>query len=1052
MKNKTTLTSCWKAAFLPVLFFLGPLEVSAFQPSESAPPFDLSVNKKEQNIINGTITSEEDGQPLPGATILIKGSNAGTVSDLDGNFTITVPDESAILVVSSIGFVQQEIAVGNRTTIHIILQTDMQQLNEVVVVGYGTQKKANITGSIGQIEPENLTERPILTVDQALVGQIAGVRVKQTTGVPGRGFDIQIRGSGSITANSQPLYVIDGFPLESAGANPLGNISPNDIESIQVLKDASAAAIYGSRASNGVVIITTKSGQTGKAQISLNAYTGWNETVKKLDVLNAPEWIDRATEMINTNWVRSGEGRLASQTNAEREAILGGFNRNYMYDDRWFMEGHPGLTLVDWQDELFRKGMVQNYQLTASGANDFIKYFVSGDYLDQEGIAIGVNYKRYSIRANVEVKANEKLKIGLNLSPSYSILNDPGVEGKDAITHTTVGMVPIVEEDAGLLTGVGDVPLYTWASSRLSPIAYALNRQSQTAIFRNLATVYGEYEILDGLSLRSTINLDHADQQGKNYTPGIITNNNNTSGGFNGNRNQTFVTENTVSYNQTLDEVHNISAVAGMSYSFNRRNNWNISGNFDVDGITTLNAAIINAGNTNTTETQSTLLSYFGRLQYDFQEKYLISASARRDGSSRFGNATKWGFFPSVSLGWRISDEGFLKEVSFLTDLKLRGSWGLSGNNGIGDYSHIATLNFANYSYGGALANGLIPGNFANPELGWEESEMINVGWDMGLFQNRLYASFDYYVKQNNNLLLNIPVPSATGFTTALTNIGEVLNKGWELEISTRNLTGAFEWSSQVNLSRNTNEVTQLGPENTPILGGSWDINHNITMLGEPMYSFYLIQNLGILTQEDIENGAAMYGSQTVGDPKYLDHNGDGVISPEDRVLSGSPNPDYIWGITNNFSYKGFDLSILIQGQRGGKIYSTFGRALDRPGMDFVENVLGRHRNRWRSAEEPGDGLTGKAVSNFGRIKNTDWLYPSDYWRIRNITLGYDLGNISGSEKFVSGARIYLTAENFFGGDKYTGGFNPEAVNNDGDDYGAFPLSRSVVLGLNLKF
>ena len=1051
MKPKIT-SWYWKAPFFPIIMLIGTMEASAFTSSNSASSPISPISQMAEKVVSGTVVSEDDGQPLPGVTILVRGSNTGTVTDLDGNYTITVPDGASVLVISSIGFVQQEIPVGDRTTIHIILQTDMQQLSEVVVVGYGTQKKANITGSIGQIEPENLTERPLLTVDQALVGQMAGVRVKQTSGVPGRAFDIQIRGTGSITANNQPLYVIDGFPLESSAGNPLGNISPNDIESIQVLKDASAAAIYGSRASNGVVIISTKTGKTGKAQISLNAYTGWNETVKKLDVLNAAEWIDRAMEMINTNWTRSGDGRLASQTNAEREAILGGFNRNYMYDDRWFMEGNPGIRFVDWQDELFRKGMVQNYQLTASGANDFVKYFVSGDYLDQDGIAIGVNYKRYSARANVEVQANPRLKIGLNLNPSYSILKDPGVEGKDAITHTTVGMVPIVEEDAGLLTGVGDIPLYTWASSRLSPIAFALNRKNEVAIFRNLATVYGEYEIIDGLSLRSTVNLDHADQQGKNYTPGIVTNNNNTSGGFNGNRHQTFVTENTISYNQTFDEAHNISAVAGMSYSFNKRNNWNISGNFEVDGITTLNAAIINASNTNTTETQSTLLSYFGRVQYDFKEKYLISASARRDGSSRFGHATKWGFFPSVSLGWRASDEEFLKEVSLLSDLKFRGSWGLSGNNGIGDYSHIATLNFANYSYGGSLANGLIPGNFANPELGWEESEMINIGLDMGWLDNRLYASFDYYTKRNNNLLLNIPVPSATGFTTALTNIGEVMNKGWELELTSRNLTGAFEWSSQVNFTWNTNEVIQLGPENTPLLGGSWDINHNITMVGEPMYSLYLIQNLGILTQEDIENGAALYGSQTAGDPKYLDHNNDGVISPEDRVLSGSPQPDYIWGITNNFTYKGFDLNILIQGQWGGMIYSTFGRAMDRPGMDFVENVLGRHRNRWKSPEEPGDGNTGKAVSTFGRIKNTDWLYPSDYWRIRNITLGYDLGQLSGSEKFVSGARIYVTAENFFGGDKYTGGFNPEAVNNDGDDYGAFPLSRSVVLGLNLRF
>ncbi|QDH78934.1 TonB-dependent receptor [Echinicola soli] len=1056
MKRQLTLKNPWqKRALLFMSMAYGAVANAEEIPFPSGhlvnDDLEITINNLEKEI-TGTVISSEDNLPLPGVSILLKGTGRGTVTDIDGRFTLEVPDEGAVLTFSSIGFETQEITVGSQTTLNVTLQVDMQQLGEVVVVGYGTQKKANITGAIAQMEPENLTERPIQRVDQALVGQMAGVRVKQTTGVPGQGFDIQIRGVGSITANSQPLYVIDGFPLEAAGGNPMDNISPNDIESIQVLKDAAAAAIYGSRAANGVVMINTKSGKSGKAQISLNSYVGVNETVKKLDVLGPTEWIDRATEMINTQWEQSGEGRSAAQSLEEREAILGGFDRNYMYDERWMMEGYPGLMLVDWQDHLFRKGIVQNYQLNASGGNESVKYFISGDYLDQEGIAVGLDYKRYSARANVEVQASNKLKFGLNLNPSYSALNDPGVEGKDAITHTTVGMAPVVEADAGLNTGVGDTPLYTWASSRLSPIAYAKGRLNETTIFRNLATAYGQYDFIEGLAFKTTLNVDNVDQQNKNYTPAPVTRNKQTTGGFNGYRKLTFVNENTLTFDRSFDEVHNLNAVIGMSYNFNKRNTYTMGGNFDVEGITTLNAAVINAGSTNTTETQSTLLSYFGRVQYDYKGKYLISASARRDGSSRFGDETKWGFFPSVSLGWRLSDEEFMKDMSLISDLKIRGSWGLSGNNGIGDYSHIATLDFANYSYGGALNNGLIPGNFPNPGLGWEESEMMNVGLDLGVLQNRIYASFDYYTRKNTNLLLNIPVPSATGFTTALTNIGEVMNKGWELELTSRNITGQFEWTTNVNLSHNNNEVRQLGPNNTPILGGSFDINHRITMVGQPMNTLFLVQNIGILTQEEIDNGAALYGNQEEGDPQYLDANNDGVIDPDDRILSGNPNPDYIWGITNNFRYKGFDLNILVQGQWGGLIYSTFGRAMDRPGMGYVENTLGRHRNRWRSPENPGDGETGKAVSSFGRIKNTDWLYPSDYWRIRNITLGYDLGRIIANEKLLSGARVYMTAENFFGGDKYTGGFNPEAVNSDGDDYGAFPLSKSIVFGVNLKF
>lgn len=748
MKRQLTLKNPWqKCTFLLMSMAYGTVAGAAEIPFpasylEKEVP-EVTINKLEKQI-SGTVVSSEDNLPLPGVSILLKGTGKGTVTDIDGNFTLEVPDEGAVLTFSSIGFVTQEIAVGSQTTLNVTLQVDMQQLGEVVVVGYGTQKKANITGAIAQMEPENLTERPIQRVDQALVGQMAGVRVKQTTGVPGRGFDIQIRGVGSITANSQPLYVIDGFPLEAAGGNPMDNISPNDIESIQVLKDAAAAAIYGSRAANGVVMINTKSGKSGKAQISLNSYIGFNETVKKLDVLSPTEWIDRATEMINTQWEQSGEGRSASQSLAEREAIIGGFDRNYMYDERWTMEGYPGLMLVDWQDHLFRKGLVQNYQLNASGGNENVKYFISGDYLDQEGIAVGLDYKRYSARANVEVQASNKLKFGLNLNPSYSTLNDPGVEGKDAITHTTVGMAPVVEADAGLNTGVGEIPLYTWASSRLSPIAYAKSRLNETTIFRNLATAYGQYDFIDGLAFKTTLNVDNVDQQNKNYTPAAVTRNNQTTGGFNGYRKLTFVNENTLTYVKSFNEEHNLNAVIGMSYNFNKRNTYTMGGNFDVEGITTLNAAVINAGSTNTTETQSTLLSYFGRVQYDYKGKYLVSASARRDGSSRFGDETKWGFFPSVSLGWRLSDEAFMQDVPFISDLKVRGSWGLSGNNGIGDYSHIATLDFANYSYGGALSNGLIPGNFPNPELGWEESEMMNVGLDLGILENRFYVSFDY--------------------------------------------------------------------------------------------------------------------------------------------------------------------------------------------------------------------------------------------------------------------------------------------------------------------
>ncbi|MEK6480520.1 TonB-dependent receptor [Catalinimonas sp. 4WD22] len=1022
-----------------------------------------SANSYEDQLektITGKVTDAENGDGLPGVNVVVKGTTNGTITDVEGNYRLTVQDNAATLVFSSVGYTSEEVSIGNQSVIDVQLYADIRSLSEVVVVGYGTQKKADITSAIATMDVEKLDERPLARLDQALVGQMAGVRVQQTSGVPGKGYSIQVRGTGSINASNEPLYVIDGFPLAVSGqnssggfsnGNPLDNINPNDIESIQVLKDAAAAAIYGSRASNGVVIINTKSGKTGKARISLNAYTGWSQTAKKLDVLSSEEWVDRAIEMINYNWVNSGPGRTAGQSAAEREAILGGFNANLILDERWLEPGHPGLTYLDWQDEFFRTAPMQNYQLSASGGNEFVRYYVSGDYLDQDGIALGVNYKRYSARANVEVQANDKLKFGLNVSPSYSVVNDPGVEGKDQLTHITVGMVPVVEDSVGLLTGVAPYSTYTWASSRVSPVAAANAVLGETKNFRTLTTLFAEYKILEDLAIKTTFNVDNTDSQSKGYTPGRVSRNRNTTGSFNGFRKLTFVNENTLSYDKVIGEKHHVSALAGISYNFNRINSWDISGTFPSEGVTTLNAATIQANSTSTYETQSVLLSYLGRLQYSFDNRYLFTGTIRRDGSSRFGDDTKWGIFPSASLGWRLSEENFMQNVGVLSDLKLRASWGLAGNNSIGDYSHIALLGIANYSMGGNLASGLVPSNFPNPDLGWEQSETIDIGLDFGLFENRIYGSLDYFTKKNTDLLLNIPVPSATGFTTALTNIGEVFNEGWELELNTRNLTGVFQWSTNLNFSHNTNEVRQLGPENTPILGGAFDINHNILKVGEPMYSFYVVQQIGILSQEDIDDGVALYGNQEAGDPRYLDANDDGVIDPDDRILSGHPNPNYVWGITNNFSYKGFDLNILIQGQWGNNLYSTFGRAMNRTGMSWPENTLGRWRNRWRSPEDPGNGEVPKASSSFGRIKNTDWLYDASYVRVRNITLGYDLGSLLGGE-VIDGARVYVTAENFFGHDNYTGGFNPEAVNNNGDDYGAFPLSKSIIVGINLTF
>ncbi|WP_205461922.1 TonB-dependent receptor [Mangrovibacterium lignilyticum] len=1033
-------------------------------------PSGNEIQLQQVTAVKGLV-KDTDGAPLPGVTVVEKGTTNGTITDFDGNYSIEV-SAGATLVFSFVGMQVQEIAVGSQSTINVVLEEETLGIDEVVVVGYGSQKKSDIISSIATMDAEKLNERPVNKVDQALIGQMAGVRVKQTSGLPGQGFSIQVRGTGSISANNEPLYVVDGFPMEvspqstSGGfssGNPLTNLNPNDIETIQVLKDAAAASIYGSRGSNGVVIITTKKGKTGKPQISFNTYVGWNETAKKLDVLSSDEWVERQVEHMNYFWVKdhaSDLGATSSQTNAERRSLLGlgagEYNTKYMWDERWMQDGHPGLDYVDWQDLFFRKGLVQSYQLSANGGNDIVKYYVSGDYLDQEGVAIGVNYRRYSARANVEVSPNKNLKFGLNLSPSFSEQQDPNVEGKDAITHIVVGMNPVVESSTGPLgTNVGDNARYAWGTSRVSPIAEAMNVQRNSKTFRTISTAFVEYQLIKGLKFRTNINFDVHNNEASRFTPAFITRNRTASGSKSGYNRVNFVNENTLNYNTSIGN-HNIDVLGGYSYSTFHLETYSINGTgFASDDIPTLNAATTTSGTSE--ETENTLISYFGRVQYNYMSKYLFQASIRRDGSSKFGDNTKWGIFPSLSAGWKIINEPFMADTELFSDLKLRASWGLAGNNGVGDYDQIARLAYANYSNNGSLVNGLVPSNFANPDLSWETSETVDIGFDAGILGGRIYTSFDYYTKRNTDLLLNIPVPTASGFGNALTNIGEVLNKGWELELSTQNMVNQFKWKTMINLSHNSNEVKKLGPNNTPILGGAFDITHNILEVGRPMYTLYVVQQDGLLTSEDVANGVAMYGNEEAGDPKYVDQNGDGTIDADDRTYSGHPNPDYVWGITNEFSFKGFDLSILIQGQTGGVLYSTFGRAMYRTGQGSSENTLGKARDRVRWVE--GQTLTEadvagkehKSPSTFGRIKNTDWLYKNDYWRIRNITLGYDLGRLIHSD-LITGARVYVTAENFFGADKYNGGFNPEAVNNSGDDYGAFPLSKSMVFGLNLKF
>jgi TonB-linked SusC/RagA family outer membrane protein len=1043
--------------------------------------------------VKGKVTDEK-GLTLPGVTVKLSGSKIVGVTDGNGNYTLSIPDGTGSLEFSFIGYVTKTVAINGQQVINVTMQESDRQLNEVVVIGYGTQKRGNVTGALSSMKNENLDERAITRVDQALVGQLAGVTVKQTTGLPGKAFSIQVRGTGSLSAGNEPLYVIDGFPLTNnstnttngsfSGGNPLDNINPSDIEDIQVLKDAAAAAIYGSRASNGVVLITTKHGKAGKTKINFNSYVGYNQASKKLNMLSGPDWIARATEMINASYVLNygAKGATANDTYAQRLAIVGSFGAGNFLDPRWSDPSYAGLEFVDWQSSIERKGVMQNHEVSASGGSDNVQYFVSGNYTNQDGFIMGVGYQQYSARANVDIKASKNLKFGIALAPTYSVTQDPGVEGKDAIFHQALSMSPVQEDTVGLFANIGKNAQYVWSNTTNSPYGKLTYNTNESKSFRTLSTIYGEYQIIKGLSFRTSINLDNTTSNTQVYTPYITTGSqatrtfnastnpnltSATSGSYSNYRRLTFVNENTLTYNTTIHKDHSLNVLVGQSYNFDHLDNASLSsvGGYTSSFIKTLNGAAATTGTS--ISTQSVLLSYFSRVQYSYKDKYLLSASLRTDGSSRFGANNQYGVFPSASLGWRIIEEKFMKPLTALSDLKLRLSFGVNGNNNLSnDYASISTLGSYGYVLGStqAAASGQAPNNVANPDLKWEKSQTYDAGIDFGFINNRITGSVDYYNKLSTQLLLNVPVPETTGFSSALQNAGSVRNIGEELEITTRNLVGKFEWITTFNISHNTNKIVALyGNQQQIIIPNGFNVSDAILRVGQPLYSIYALKYNGFLSAADVANKVAMYGTgETVGDPKFEDTNGDGVITEADKQIVGHPNPDYTYGINNTFKFKGFDLSILVQGQHGGSIYSELGRALSRAGQGFTDNEPATFVNRWYSPTNQGEGRFGKAFSTYNApiTASSDWLYSSDYIRVRDITLGYNLKNLI-KTPIIGGARVYITAENFFGSDKYYGGLNPEAANTSvsstsaypqAGDYGGLPLAKSLIFGLNFTF
>lgn len=1027
----------------------------------------------------------ENATPLPGAGIRVKNGNQTATTDANGNFSLANLPENAVLIVSYVGYVTQEVPVGNRTTLTVNLVEEAANLNTLVVVGYGKQERKDVTGSISSIDSKKIKDQVVVSLDNAMAGQMAGVQVSQATGAPGGGSTVRIRGAGSLSAGNEPLYVVDGFPVTNdynQRNNPLATINPADIDNIQVLKDASATAIYGSRGSNGVVLITTKSGKSGASKIDFNLSTGVQQVEKTLDMLNAREYAIYMNEARNNAWINSAPGRLASDPNSVRLLSTPAANRVfYVLPDVLSNPDALGEG-TNWQDEIFRTAPMSNYQINFSGGNEKTKYFVSGGYLTQDGILLGTDLKRYSFRVNVESQVNKAVKVGANLTPTYNFSNQTLAEGNwqgGGIIQSALAAGPHLtpynaDGSYRKITGLG-----MGTSEVDNPVKIAKEYFHQQGNMRLLGTAFAEVTIVNGLNFKSLVGADIRNFREQIFNPSIInpnsvndtklaTANNNTI------QSRNWLAEFTLNYNKKINK-HAFDALFGYTIQKENIESASIAAtNFPNDLVKTTNAAGTITSAPAPVE-EWALLSYLARINYSYDNKYLLTATFRTDGSSRFGFDNRWGAFPSVSLGWRVSEENFMKNVNWLSDLKVKASYGITGNNFISNYGAIALTTADNYIFGasgGTVNNGIRLNNIGNSLLGWEKNKQLDLGLEFGVLQNRMFMSVDYYNKRTSDLLLSVPVPTLTGYTNALQNIGEIQNKGLEFTVTSRNLVKEFKWTTDFNLSTNNIKVLALGPDGSRILSRQTTFaagNTHITEVGGTPGAFFGYKVIGVYqnqnevdTQPVIKNANGTTASRP-GQLKFADVNGDGVITADDRTNIGSPFPDFTYGMTNSFSYKNFDFSFTLQGVQGFEVLNAARRFYG--SYSGLNNSLRSAANGWKSEAEPGNGMIPQIDRNFASlgvasvINNATSAFVEDgsYLRVRNITLGYNLPASVAQKLKLANARFSFTVQNAFTFTNYEG-YNPEVSVEGanplmpGVDSGAYPLARTFMFGLNFGF
>ena len=952
----------------------------------------------QETTISGTVTHAGTGEPLIGVNVILKGTSKGVSTDLDGNYTITLLPADAVLSFTFLGFESKEVMVNAHTSIDVALTPVTSELDELVIVGYGKKKKRNLTGSIASVGSEEIEKTNQQDAVSILQGRAAGVQVTSNSGAPGGAMTIRVRGNSSLNSGNDPLYVVDGVPIESNslsslngtenfGLNPLADINPGDIESIEVLKDAASTAIYGSRAANGVVMITTKRGKEGKAQINLNIFTGVSEITRKLSVLNASQYraviLDSYRNMENpTEPTFAVIDSLSPRNNGD----------------------------VDWQEELLRIAPQYKIDLSVRGGSENVKYSWSSSFLNQDGIIINNNYKRVTSRLNVDFNASDKLKFGQSISYTNAINNRINAGGSGNLS--VVRELLIRPPSYAMYLPDGSLNGYQFGKRNpvgLAELATHLNKTN-----RIIGNEYAEYEFTDALKLRSNVNLDFVSMKEDEFIPSVLDYRPGyNTGAVRSLTNLTWGNETYLTYNKEFNEVHNFSGLLGFSFQNWKYEQTGLDGMFfPSDNIRTLNGAGTISGQEVNIITEHSMLSYFGRLSYDYKGKYLAEVNLRADGSSRFGADNRFGYFPSASLGWRFSDEAFLKDNTVITDGKFRFSAGQTGNEAIGNYTSqgefAVGVNYLDYS-------GAAPTVMPNAGLTWETTTQYDAGLDLSFWKNRVMLTADYYVKLTEDLLYNVPIPRTTGFSFITQNIGSIENKGIEFTLTTRNLVGDFKWDTNFNISSNRNKVTDL-PDELLTNGFIQNGNYHILREGLPIGTFYGYQFNGVYSRDEDNVNGVTNGSQGAvfkgGDPIWEDVNGDNIIDTDDRQIIGDATPDFYGGITNNISYKNLSLSVFFQFSYGNDIYSEINH--QRNSVVRYNNLSTLALDRWR---EQGD------VTNFPRPIQDDplqsdsriqsrWVEDGSYIKLKNVNLNYSFPQALIGRFGFSKLDAYVTATN----------------------------------------